>query len=106
MLDGFERVDVSHCEHRLDLVLAKALEMLDVKFGIRLGDHVLIRGLHSGIGKMRTLNIVGRRQVQDIHLRGPDDDRDLVRFGVKLSQHVARVVAQPLRLLVVIRGSE
>ena len=34
MLDRFEGVDVGHREHRLDPVLAQALEMLEVEFGV------------------------------------------------------------------------
>ena len=54
---------------------------------------------------MRPLDIVRRREGQDIHLHRTYDDRDLIGFRIELRQHVPRVVAQPLRLFVLgVRG--
>jgi hypothetical protein len=59
-------------------------------------DHLAVGLVVGGLGHRRAGDVVDLHLLHDVHLRGVDGDGDLVRLGIELGQHVARVVGQPL----------
>jgi transposase len=81
---------------RLDLRVTQALEVLKIELRPGFEVHVAIG---EGIGRVfqdRAVDIAVHHQFGNVHLRGVDRDRDLIRLGRKVREHVARIVAQPL----------